>query len=80
MRPFRWLASVILIGLGIAATFLAVAYFFPGETFIERLGAAYRVLWENTTQRQFTLIMRDNPLLSSSQAALSSLCPGCCCR
>ena len=63
MHPFRWLASVILFGLGIAATFLAVAYFFPGETFIERLGAAYRVLWENTTQRQFTFIMRDNPLL-----------------
>ena len=31
MRLFRWIASFILIGLAIAATFLAVAYFFPGE-------------------------------------------------
>ena len=26
-------------------------------------GAAYKVHWENTTQRQFTFIMRDNPWL-----------------
>jgi len=63
MRPLRWIASFILIGLAIAATFLLVAYFFPGESFIERLGAAYKVLWQNTTQRQFTFIMRDNPWL-----------------
>ena len=63
MRPFRWIISFILIGLAVAATFLLVAYLFPGDNFIERLGAAYKVLWENTTQRQFTFIMRDNPWL-----------------
>ena len=71
MPPFRWVASFILIGLAIAATFLAVAYLFPGESFIERLGAAYRVLWENTTQRQFTFIMRDNPLASPRPSLIS---------
>ncbi len=63
MHPFRWVASFILIGLAVAGTFLVVAYLFPGETFIDRLGAAYKVVWENTTQRQFTFIMRDNPWL-----------------
>ena len=59
----RWVISFVLIGLSIAATFLIVTAFFPGETFIVRLEAAYRVLWENTTQRQFTFIMRDHPWL-----------------
>lgn len=59
----RWLVAFVLVGLSIAATFLIVTSFFPGETFLVRLGAAYSVLWENTTQRQFTFIMRDNPWL-----------------
>ena len=59
----RWVVAFVLIGLSIVATFLIVTSFFPGETFILRLGAAYRVLWENTTQRQYTFIMRDNPWL-----------------
>ena len=63
MRPLRWVISFILIGLAIAATFLVVAYLFPGDSFIERLGEAYRLLWENTTRKQFTFIMRDNPWL-----------------
>ena len=58
-----WLFSLILVGLSVAALFLIVTSFFPGETFLGRLGAAYRVLWENTTQRQFTFIMRDQPWL-----------------
>ncbi len=59
----RWVISFVLIGLSIAATFLIVTSFFPGETFMVRLEAAYQVLWENTTQRQFTFIMRDHPWL-----------------
>ena len=59
----RWLLSFVLVGLSIGATFLIVTSFFPGETFLIRLEAAYRVLWQNTTQRQFTFIMRDNPWL-----------------
>lgn len=59
----RWVVSFLLVGLAIAATFLLVAAFFPGETFLERLAAAYKVLWQNTTRRQFTDIMRENPWL-----------------
>ena len=59
----RWLLSFILISLAIAVTFLLVAFLFPGANFIERLGEAYKVLWQNTTQRQFTFIMRDEPWL-----------------
>ena len=58
-----WIVAFFLVGLSIAATFLIVTSFFPGETFFVRLEAAYRVLWENTTQRQFTFIMRDHPWL-----------------
>ena len=32
-------------------------------TFIDRLGAAYQAIWQNTTQRQYTFIMRDHPWL-----------------
>jgi len=59
----RWLFSFVLIGLAIGATFLLVTSLFPGTSFIERLGEAYKVLWQNTTQRQFTFIMRDEPWL-----------------
>ena len=59
----RWVVSFFLLGLAIAATFLVVTSFFPGETFLLRLEATYRVVWENTTQRQFTFIMRDHPWL-----------------
>ena len=59
----RWVVAFILMGLAVAATFLAITSFFPGETFLTRLEAAYSVLWENTTQRQFTFIMRENPWL-----------------
>jgi len=53
----------VLLGLTIGATFLLVTSLFPGASFIERLGEAYSVLWQNTTQRQFTFIMRDQPWL-----------------
>ena len=33
------------------------------DTFLERLGAAYRWLWTNTTGREYSDIMRENPLL-----------------
>ena len=42
---------------------MLVTSLFPGASFIERLGEAYKVLWQNTTQRQFTFIMRDQPWL-----------------
>ena len=58
-----WLLSLILIALLLAATFLAVTAFFPGETYLDRLEAAYVVLWTKTTQQQFTDIMRENPYL-----------------
>ena len=64
-----WVVSLFLVGLAIAATFLIITSFFPGETILVRLEAAYRVLWENTTQRQFTFVMRDNPWLLIIPAA-----------
>jgi len=59
----RWVVSLFLIGVAIGATFLLVTNFFPGDTFLERLEASYRFLWENTTRRQFTDIMRERPWL-----------------
>jgi len=59
----RWVVSFILVGVGIAATFLLITYFFPGNTFLDRLEASYRFLWEHTTRRQFTDIMRERPWL-----------------
>ena len=59
----RWIASFILVGVGIAGTFLIVTCFFPGDTFLDRLEASYRFLWEHTTRRQFTDIMRERPWL-----------------
>jgi len=57
----RWVGSLIFIGIALGATFLLITSFFPGDTFLERLGASYRFLWEHTTRRQFTDIMRENP-------------------
>ena len=59
----RWVASFILVGVGIATTFLIITYFFPGDTFLDRLEVSYRFLWEHTTRRQFTDIMRERPWL-----------------
>ena len=59
----RWVFSLILVGVVIGATFLLVTYFFPGITFLDRLEASYRFLWEHTTRRQFTDIMRERPWL-----------------
>jgi hypothetical protein len=58
---YRWLISLALIGLIVAASFLLIAWFFPGDTFLERLTAAYRALVTETTRRQFTVIMRAHP-------------------
>jgi hypothetical protein len=59
----RWSVAFIVFGLAIAATFLLVPSFFPGQTFLDRLDASYTVLWERTTRRQFTEIMQENPWL-----------------
>ena len=59
----RWIVSLLLIGICIVVTFLLITYFFPGDTFLERLEASYRFLWEHTTRRQFTDIMREKPWL-----------------
>lgn len=57
----RWVVSFILVGVAIGATFLLITYFFPGDTFLDRLEASYRFLWEHTTRREFTDIMRERP-------------------
>lgn len=59
----RWVVSFFLVGLSVAATFFIITSLFRGDTFLVRLEAAYGVLWENTSQRQFTFIMRENPWL-----------------
>ena len=59
----RWIVSLVLVAVTIAGTFAVVASYFPGETFVDRLSAAYEVLWSNTTRREFTDIMREEPLL-----------------
>lgn len=59
----RWVFAFFVMGVAIAAPFLIITSFFPGDSFLARLEAAYGVLWENTTQRQFTLIMREEPWL-----------------
>ena len=46
-----------------SSTFFAVTALFPGDSYIDRLGEAYIVLWTSTTQRQFTDIMREDPYL-----------------
>ena len=65
----RWIISLGLIALLLVITFFAVTAFFPGDTYIDSLGEAYVVLWANTTQRQFTDIMRDTPWLYLIPAA-----------
>jgi hypothetical protein len=59
----RWGVSFILVGVAIGSTFLLVTYFFPGDNFLDRLEASYRFLWEHTTRREFTDIMRERPWL-----------------
>jgi len=59
----RWVGSLVLFGVVIGGTFLAAAAFFPGDTYLDRLSAAYEAVWKNTTRRQFTDIMRERPWL-----------------
>jgi hypothetical protein len=59
----RWIVSFILVGFAIVGTFFLITYFFPGATFLDRLEASYRFIWENTTRREFTDIMRERPWL-----------------
>ena len=55
--------AFVLVGASIIITFLLVTSFYPGETFIDRLGVAYASVWQPTTQRPFTFVMRDSPWL-----------------
>ena len=59
----RWTTSLVFIALMLVATFLAVTERFPGDSYLDRLEEAYIVLWTSTTQKQFTDIMRESPLL-----------------
>ncbi len=59
----RWAISLASLALAVGVTFLAVTAFFPGETYIDRLTAAYDALWMNTTREQFTIIMQREPWL-----------------
>ena len=59
----RWVTSLLVIGIVLGATFLAVTAFFPGDTYWARLEAAYVVLSTQTAQTQFTDIMRERPWL-----------------
>ena len=65
----RWLVSLVVVALLVVTTFLAVTALFPGDTYMDRLGAAYKVFWMNTTRKQFTLIMRENVWLYVIPAA-----------
>ena len=57
----RWVGSFIFVGVALGATFFLITSFFPGYTLLERLETSYQFLWEHTTRRQFTDIMRENP-------------------
>ena len=35
----------------------------PRDTYVEKIQAAYLDLWTNTTRRQFTVVMQENPWL-----------------
>ena len=72
----RRLFAFALIGASIVVTFLLVTSFYPGETFIDRLGLAYVAVWQPTTQRPFTFIMRDNPWLLIIPAVAVTLSVG----
>ena len=59
----RWTTSLAFIALILVATFFAVTAWFPGDSYFDKLEQAYIVLWKSTTQKQFTDIMRENPLV-----------------
>ena len=59
----RWIFSLVLVGLIVLAALGIPITLQPGDTFMERLEGAYRWLWTNTTGRQYTDIMRENPWL-----------------
>ena len=66
----RWVFFLVLVGLIVLAALWILAALQPGDTFLERLGAAYRWLWTNTTGREYSDIMRENPLLLIIPAAV----------
>lgn len=59
----RWTISLALMAATVAATFLAITSYFPGESYRDRLSAAYQSLLDNTTRTEFTDIMREEPWL-----------------
>lgn len=70
---FLRLTLVILIGF---AAFWGITWFFPGDTFLDRLSASYQFLWSNTTREQFTDIMREKPWLYFAPTVLFTLIIG----
>ena len=65
----KWLYFVVTVGAFVVLTFVAIAATQPGDTFIERLQSAYKWLVSQTTGRQYTLLMRENPWLYFLPAA-----------
>ena len=72
-RFFLSLALVILIAF---TAFWVITWFFPGDSFLDRLSASYQFLWSNTTRQQFTDIMREKPYLYLAPTALMTLIIG----
>ena len=75
-RFARFFFRLGLLVLIIFATFWVITWFFPGDTFLDRLEESYKFLWSNTTRQQFTDIMRDKPLLYFIPTALITLIIG----
>ena len=70
MSFLRWFLSLALAGLIVLGGLWLATSLQPGDTFMERLEATYEWLWTNTTQRQFTPMMRENPWLLIVPAAI----------
>ena len=72
-RFFARLALVVIVAF---ATFWVVTWFFPGDTFLNRLGESYQFLWSHTSRQQFTDIMREKPYLYFAPTVLITLIIG----
>jgi hypothetical protein len=59
----RWIVSLFWGGVVVVIALWIPAALEPGDTYLERLEAAYRRLWTSTTGQQYTDMMRDNPWL-----------------
>jgi len=61
--------SLAAIAVLLLAVFLFVTAFFPGDGYIDRLSNAYAAVWRRLSDREFTLIMREQPWLYIIPAA-----------